>query len=344
MPGLSAMAIKDGRVVAQGAAGVRRLGDSTPLLISDRLNIASNTKWMTATLAGRLVERGIIRWETRVRDLFTNSPSYDAAFLDVTLEQLLANRGGVQQGKTFEQRYWAALMSRTGTIAVTRRWVAETVLKDPPEVAPGKYLYSNQGYTAAAVMMEIASGKTWEQLMEEEIFGPLKMTGASMGIVYNNEVPAKAPVGHDLPKGETNSVPRRSMRGERHSNYQASHGPGGFVACTFEDWAKFLRIRTGANAGSYLKPETIRKLQTPFKEDGSYALGVMAVDRPWAKPGKALTHNGDIFGQNTVIWMAPELNLIVMVFTHCRSADNSTSQALDDTASMLVRQFGHSGK
>src|SRR5262245_23245139 len=72
MPGLSAMAIKQGRIIAQGAAGYRRQGVSTPLLVSDRINIASCTKWMTATVAGRLVDKGIISWNTRVRDVFTN--------------------------------------------------------------------------------------------------------------------------------------------------------------------------------------------------------------------------------------------------------------------------------
>ena len=41
MPGISAMAIKKGRIVAQGAAGYRRQGDPTPLLVTDPVNLGS---------------------------------------------------------------------------------------------------------------------------------------------------------------------------------------------------------------------------------------------------------------------------------------------------------------
>ena len=70
LPGLSAMAIKDGRILAQGAAGVRRIGQTNRLTVADKVNIGSCTKWMTATIAARLVDRGLIRWDTRIRDLF----------------------------------------------------------------------------------------------------------------------------------------------------------------------------------------------------------------------------------------------------------------------------------
>src|SRR5882672_936875 len=72
MPGLMAMCIKSGRILAQGAAGYRRQGQPDKLLLTDRVNLASNTKWMTATIAARLVDRGVISWNTRVSDLFTN--------------------------------------------------------------------------------------------------------------------------------------------------------------------------------------------------------------------------------------------------------------------------------
>ena len=87
MPGLSALAVKQGRIMAQGAAGYRRQGQSARVLVADPINIASCTKWMTATIAGRLVDRGIIGWDTRVRDLFTNYQAFDASFHDATLDQ-----------------------------------------------------------------------------------------------------------------------------------------------------------------------------------------------------------------------------------------------------------------
>src|SRR5213592_1729165 len=76
MPGLMAVCIKSGRIMAQGAAGYRRQGQPDRLLLTDHVNLASNTKWMTATIAARLVDRGVINWNTRVCDLFTNYHAY----------------------------------------------------------------------------------------------------------------------------------------------------------------------------------------------------------------------------------------------------------------------------
>src|SRR6266567_2614463 len=87
-----------------------------------------------AVKQGRIMDQGIIGWDTRVRDLFTNYQTFDASFYDATLDQLLAHRAGVQQGITFESTHWSQLLAQTGTIPQIRRWVSETVLKDPPEV------------------------------------------------------------------------------------------------------------------------------------------------------------------------------------------------------------------
>ncbi len=341
MPGLSAMAIKGGRIMAQGAAGYRRQGDSTRLLVSDRINIGSCTKWMTATIAGRLVDRGVISWNTRVRDLFTDYQGFNSAFYDATLDQLLAHRAGVEQGSTFESRYWSQLMAQNGTISQIRRWVCETVLKDPPEVTPGNYLYSNQGYAVVATMLELASGKDWETLIQQEILGPIRLNSATLGIVYDDALPPKNPVGHDLWAGQTVPTPRAAMDPATLYRYQASNGPAGFVICTFQDWAKFLNIQATGGIGDYLSRATFSQLQTPYTGAGTegYARGVAAYNRSWATPGQALAHSGDIFDEDTVFWVSPGRDFIVVVFTNCRSDDSSTFYALDDAAGLLVSRY-----
>jgi CubicO group peptidase (beta-lactamase class C family) len=343
MPGLSAMAVKNGRVIAQGAAGYRREGDATPLLVSDRINIGSCTKWMTATIAGRMVDRGVISWNTRVRDLFSNYASFNSAFYDATLDQLLAHRAGVEQGITFESNHWSQLMAQNGTISQIRRWVSETVLTDSPEVTPGNYLYSNQGYAVAATMMELASGQDWETLIEQEILSPMRMNSASLGIVYDDALPPKNPVGHDLSSGSTVPTPRAAMDSATLYRYQASNGPGGFVICTLLDWAKFLNVQATGSIGTYLSSATFSRLQTPFTGAGTegYARGVLAVNRSWATPGQALTHDGDIFGEDCVHWMSPGRDFIVVVFANCRSQDNSTFNAMDGAAGLLVSRYSN---
>jgi CubicO group peptidase (beta-lactamase class C family) len=342
MPGLSALALKKGQIVAQGASGYRRQGDPTPLLVTDPINIGSCSKWMTATLAGRLVDRKILSWTTQVHECFSNYNSFHSVFRNATLEQFLAHRSGVQQSTTFYNRHLRELLVQQGSFHQIRSWVAQTVLKDSPEVPPGEYLYANQGYAVAAAMMEQITGRDWESLIQEYVFNPLHMTSATIGVIYDDVVPPKTPVGHDLPLNQTVPIPRPLLSATLLHNDQAATGSGGYIACTLQDWAKFLHAHVTAESTGYLSAETAAKLKRPYIGVEGYGLGVSAYNRTWATPGQALVHSGDIFGQDTVFWMTPSRDLIVAVYTNCLSAGTSTGLALDNAAGMLIGRYANS--
>ena len=342
MPGLSAMVIKGGHIMAQGATGVRRMGSNTPLLVTDPINLGSCTKWMTAMIAGRLVDRGVIGWNTRVCDLFDNYPTFNASFQNATLDQFLCHRTGVQQETTFDTNHWNQFMLLSGTTPIPqlRRWVANTVLTDAPEVTPGTYLYANQGYIVAATMLEIASGKDWETLIQEEVFTPIRMHTATLGQVFDNVLPPKAPVGHDLTSGTT-LVPRLRMPNNAEYHYKASAGPAGYVACTLHDWAKFVHIQATSSISDYLSSATGMRLQQAYTGAGTegYGRGILTYNRSWALPGQALAHGGDIFGEDTQVWVAPALDFIVVIYANCSSSNTNTGLALNDAATLLVLRY-----
>ena len=339
------MVIKGGHILAQGATGHRREGSITPLLVTDPINLGSCTKWMTATIAGRLVDRGIIGWNTRVRDLFDNYLTFNTQFYDATLDQLLCHRAGVQQETTFDTNHWSQFLAVIGTNTVPqlRRWVANTVLTDAPEVTPGTYLYANQGYIVAATMLEIASGKDWETLVQDEVFTPIRMHSATLGQVFDNVLPPKAPVGHDLVSGSSGPslVPRLRMPNNAEYHYKASAGAAGYVACTLQDWAKFVNIQATSNIGNYLTTATGTRLQQAYTGAGTegYGRGILTYNRSWALPGQALAHGGDIFGEDTQVWVAPALNFIVVIYANCSSTNPNTGLALNDAATVLVLRY-----
>lgn len=340
MPGMSALVVKNGRIAAQGASGYRRLGDPTPLLVNDPINIGSCTKWMTAVLAGRLVDRGIVKWTNRVRDSFKNFKDFDVAFHDATLEQFLAHRTGLQESDTFWKNHGGAIMGYNGTKQKIRTWVSETVMRDIPEVAPGKFHYSNQGYAVAANMMERATGKDWETLIREEIFAPARMATGRFGPVYDDELPPKAPVGHDLLAGKSIPEPRPLKETNFELRIAAAQGPGGSVACTLQDWAKFLHMMAMIDQLNFVSSATAIKLRVPFTDKDTYGLGVRVYDRSWAAPGPALHHGGSTAGLDTIFWVAPAQKLVIVVFTNCYARDGSSEVALDKAAALLISRFG----
>src|SRR4051812_33875208 len=69
LPAIGSLLIRDGKITSK-IAGVRKVGDSTPATVDDQFHIGSCTKAMTATLLARYVEKGAIRWNETLAELF----------------------------------------------------------------------------------------------------------------------------------------------------------------------------------------------------------------------------------------------------------------------------------
>jgi len=61
LPAIAAAVVKDGTIIASGVAGVRVHGTLNAATIDDRFHLGSDTKAMTATLAGAL-KRVAMSW------------------------------------------------------------------------------------------------------------------------------------------------------------------------------------------------------------------------------------------------------------------------------------------
>ena len=96
LPSVAAVVISNGQVVAQGAVGERKAGDSTPVTINDQYLLGSCTKAMTATIIGMLVQQGKLNWTSAVGDIFPEmKPEMLPQFRDVTILELLSMTAGL---------------------------------------------------------------------------------------------------------------------------------------------------------------------------------------------------------------------------------------------------------
>ena len=96
-----------------------------------------------------LVERGVLAWDTTIEEALPHlAKNMRADYREVTLEMLLANRGGIRH-EWDVRGLWDILWRREGTPTDQRARMARAMLSEPPKVRPGSYFYSNCGYGIA---------------------------------------------------------------------------------------------------------------------------------------------------------------------------------------------------
>ena len=330
-PALAAAVVVDGKLVTANAVGFRKRGGPEAVTVNDKFHLGSVTKSMTSTIAAMLVEQGKIEWTTTIGDSFDDhGAEIHADYRDVTLEQLLAHRGGAPGNAPRD--LWSQAWRASGPPHKQRMEFVKGLLARKPETKPGtKKAYSNQGYAIAGVMLENATGEAWEDLMRSMLFEPLGMSTAGFG--------APATVGEvDQPWGHSKK-PLTGITpvppGPRADNPPAI-GPAGTVHCSLPDLAKYVMFHLSGEQGTseLLRAESFKKLHTSAGDE--YALGWSVLERPWAG-GRALMHNGSNTMFYVVVWMAPDRNSAVIVATNA-GGSNVSFYGCDEVAGNLIRE------
>jgi CubicO group peptidase (beta-lactamase class C family) len=326
MPALGAAVIVDGKLVALGVDGIRKVGDETKVTTADLWHLGSCTKAMTATLLAKQVAAGKLKWHTTLGEALPDlrDGMHDDA-RQITIASLLQHRSGLPSQPPMAQ--WLELFKFAGTDTEARREVAATMLKKAPEAARGeRFLYSNAGYMIAGAALERAAGKSWQQLMTAELFTPLGMDRASFG-VPGRDKHVDQPWGHV--KAARGSQPM-------FADNPSSLGPAGTVHATLEDWAKFVALHLGVapkQGEPLLDAPLLANLHQPPK-GADYALGWVTTKRGWA-PGPIIWHNGSNTMWYAVTWMAPDANFAVLVVCN----HGSGAKACNEASAACIQRF-----
>ena len=310
LPALAGAIVQRGEIVAIGAVGLRALGSSERVGLDDHWHIGSDTKAMTATLIARLVERGLLDWETTIGDVYPElADSVAPAWLDVTLWQLITHRSGLPDDRRPDNYVFPRLRTLDGTIAEQRRQVVSLLLSREPATPPGSTMaYSNFGYVLAGAMAERVAGGAWEDLLREHVLEPLGMTSVGFGAPGAGDSAVSEPRGHrgrqPIPPGVFSDNP-------------PVLGPAGTLHTTIGDWARFVAAHASEGRhddGEFLDSASWQRLHTP-SEGSDYAGGWGVVPRGWSN-GPALTHAGSNGLWFAVAWVAPGRDLAFVVATN----------------------------
>ncbi|NWG23340.1 MAG: beta-lactamase family protein [Pseudorhodoplanes sp.] len=349
LPALGAAVARDGRIVAAGVVGTRILGRNLPAALDDRFHLGSDTKAMTATLAGMMVDEGKLRWDSTIGAVLgADIPNLNPKFATITLEQLLSHSSGIpSDNDEIAALYFANPDAYDYDLtALRRRIIGDWGSRHEPKVPEGSpFQYSNLGYIVVGAMIEKVSGEPWDNLMQRRIFAPLGLNTAGLGPQATFGL-YDAPVGHKVDGDKATPMPWGPA-----SDAPAVVGPAGIAHMSVRDFARWASWNAagGRRGPQLVKPETLERIhrahvKTPVianpkpgtPKTGEYALGWGIVTFDWTgKP--VLTHNGSNSMNLATVFIQPDIDLAIVAATNFPG--EKADLALLEIIETLYRQF-----
>jgi CubicO group peptidase (beta-lactamase class C family) len=172
-PGVGVGIVAGDKLVFAKGYGFRDYEKKLPYTPGTMSPIASNTKLFTAVAAGMLVEEGKLTWDKPVRESVPSIRFYsDQLNNAVTLRDMLSHRTGITRHDTI---WYKSDFTR-------KELFEKLVYLEPQEPMRTTFLYNNLMFAAVGYLIELQSGKTWEQFVKERIFEPLEMNSTSYSI------------------------------------------------------------------------------------------------------------------------------------------------------------------
>src|SRR5688500_1558956 len=195
-PGCAAGVSRNGDLVFQNGYGMANLEHDIPITPATIFHVASVSKQFTAMAVMLLAADGKLSLDDDVRRHLPELPDYGHR---ITLRHLLTHTSGLRD-------QWDLLAMARGRFEenrITEEDVLEIVGRQKAlNFVPGtEYLYSNTGYTLAAVVVRRVSGKSLREFADERIFKPLGMSDTHFHDDYTMVVKGRAAGYARLPAG-----------------------------------------------------------------------------------------------------------------------------------------------
>ena len=237
VPGIAVGAVIDGEVVLAEGFGLRDVEAGLPVTPETLFAFGSSTKSLTALLVAMYVEDGLLDWEKPVRD-------YVAGFRmqDPLASELLTVRDTLCHSSGLPRHEFAWITNQRQSRA---ELVARVAHLPPSKPFRRTWNYNNIMYTTAGHLVELVSGKTWEEALRERILDPLGMTSANFH-VEESKRSADYARGYSRDKEETVELPMRVM---------GVAGPAGSLNLTLQDALRWLQFNLDPNQS--LVPQSV---------------------------------------------------------------------------------------
>jgi CubicO group peptidase (beta-lactamase class C family) len=303
-------------------SGVKRLGGGDPIDGQTVFQIGSASKAFTAALLAILVDEGKVNWTDRVVDHIPGFEMYDPwVTREFQVRDLMAQHSGMQPNAGDMMAY----------IGMSRDYIESKIrFMKPFSSFRADFGYVNNLSLVAADLIERKSEKkTWAEIVEEKIFGPLGMESSTVMFDSFRKAPNVASP-HKWINGKVTALETDAPR----LSWVYTYAPAGGVNSTLLDMARWVRMLLGKgsfegtqimspeNLGFVLSPQTVLS-----KRPGSEPLAPpILTNYPrfycegWfffaLQPCPLIWHTGDTNFMHSAVALIPDANLGIVFLTN----------------------------
>jgi len=298
IPGLSIAVARGSRTVLAKGYGFADLKGRVPASPDTIYQIGSVSKQFTAAAVMRLVERGKVGLDDPLTKYL---PDYPTRGHRALIRHLLHQTSGIREFftvKGFDE------MESGSPEKYSRQDLVDLFKREPFVFAPGeRWAYSNSNYTLLGLVIEKASGLTYEQYLQETFFRPLGLTAThSCGARPTGERFARGYV-----PGEGALAPAPPV------NMNTAVGDGGLCSSVLDllTWTRALTTGRAVSRNSYGRMVAPERVRRGYRPDYGYGLSLVPLDGR-----RRVGHNGDITGFMSALAYYPDADLTVAVLTN----------------------------
>ncbi len=184
LPGLSAIVVREDCTVATANWGMAERESRTPASTETRWYIASSTKAFVGAAFALLAQRGDIDLAWTLGELAPDMDYPPELHADeVSLRHLLSHTHGLASGN-IEFR-----LAYSGQHDPETMWKLLETLEPNSKAPLGTFKYGNLGYNIAAMLIERRLGRRWQDIVDNELTGPLGMRATlTQGLVTARKI------------------------------------------------------------------------------------------------------------------------------------------------------------
>lgn len=298
-PGFVALVAKNDQVIYRKAFGYANLELDVKLQPDHIFRIGSITKQFTAAAILKLEEEGKLSLQDDITKFIEDYPTHGHT---ITIEHLLTHTSGIKSYTSMTE--WDAEMRKKDFTPVE---MIDFFKKEPMDFAPGEeFLYNNSAYFLLGYIIEKASGKTYDEYLNDTFFVPLGMGNSS----YENtsRVIKNRAAGYMKKNGEFVNAEFLSMT----QPYAA-----GSLLSTVDDLFTWY---TAVMNDNVISKENRVKAHTSFKLNNGKPTGY---GYGWflgnIQGSPLIEHGGGINGYLTASLWLPDEKVFVAVFSNCNA-------------------------